>query len=92
MVVATMYSTKLSSKGQVIIPKNFRSSYHWETGQELIVIDTGDGLLLKTKTPFSESNINEVAGSLKYTGTAKTIEEMEEAVDQGIKEQFHDCD
>ena len=56
------------------------------------MIDTGDGLLLKTKTPFSESNINEVAGSLKYTGTAKTIEEMDEAVVQGIIEQFHDCD
>ncbi len=85
-------STKLSSKGQVIIPKTFRSAYHWEVGQELIVIDTGDGLLLKSTTPFTKSNINEVAGCLKYTGTAKTLEEMEKAVAQGIEEQFHDCD
>ena len=87
-----MQSTKLSSKGQVIIPKTFRSAYHWEAGQELIVIDTGDGLLLKSKTPFAESDLNEVAGCLKYMGTAKTIEEMEKAVAQGIEEQFHDCD
>ena len=57
-----MDSIKLSSKGQVIIPKHIRSSYHWETGQELIVIDTGDGILLKPKAPFSESTLSEVAG------------------------------
>ena len=87
-----MESTKLSSKGQVIIPKHIRSSYHWETGQELIVIDiarcnrfpeafdTGDGILLKPKAPFSRSTLSEVAGSLKYQGAAKTIDDMNAAV------------
>jgi AbrB family looped-hinge helix DNA binding protein len=32
-----MDSIKLSSKGQVIIPKHIRSAYHWEAGQELIL-------------------------------------------------------
>jgi AbrB family looped-hinge helix DNA binding protein len=36
-----MQTTKLSSKGQVIIPKILRSRYKWNTGQELSVIDTG---------------------------------------------------
>lgn len=36
-----METTKLSSKGQVIIPKAFRSTHHWEPGLELMVIDTG---------------------------------------------------
>lgn len=87
-----MESTKLSSKGQVIIPKHIRSSYHWETGQELIVIDTGSGILLKPKESFSKSKLSDVAGCLPYTGTAKTIDEMNDAVAKGIKAQFHDCD
>lgn len=87
-----MESTKLSSKGQVIIPKHIRSSYHWETGQELIVIDTGDGILLKSKAPFSKSILSEVAGCLQYLGTTKTVDEMNDAVAKGLKAQFYDCD
>ena len=86
-----MNSTKLSSKGQVIIPKYIRSSYHWEAGQELIVIDTGDGILLKPKAAFLESMLSEVAGCLHYEGAAKTIEEMDVAVAKGVKAQFYDC-
>ena len=87
-----MASTKLSSKGQVIIPKHIRSFYHWEAGQELVVIDTGDGILLKPKAPFSKSTLSEVAGCLHYAGTAKTIDEMNDAVAKGLKAQIHDCD
>jgi AbrB family looped-hinge helix DNA binding protein len=79
-----METTKLSSKGQVIIPKPLRSAHHWETGQELVVIDMGDGILLKPKTPFPESNIKDVASCLKYDGKAKTLEDMEDAIKTGI--------
>ena len=47
-----MDTIRLSSKGQVIIPKPLRTAHHWEAGQELIIIDVGDGILLKSKTPF----------------------------------------
>ena len=87
-----MDSIKLSSKGQVIIPKHIRSTYHWEPGQELILIDTGNGILLKPKAPFSESTLCQVAGCLHYTGTAKTVAEMDRAIAEGLKAQFNDCD
>ncbi len=79
-----METTKLSSKGQVIIPKPLRSAHHWETGQELVVIDMGDGILLKPKTPFPESSIKDVASCLRYDGKAKTLEDMEDAIGTGI--------
>ncbi len=83
-----METTKLSSKGQVIIPKPLRNAYHWEAGQELIVIDTGDGILLKPKTSFQETSIENVASFLQYTGKEKSLEDMEKAIQKGVKERF----
>ena len=82
-----MDSIKLSSKGQVIIPKHIRSTYHWETGQELIVIDTGDGILLKPKAPFPESTLR--SGRVIHIRAPKTIDEMDDAIAKGLKAQFH---
>jgi AbrB family looped-hinge helix DNA binding protein len=85
-----MASVKLSSKGQVIIPKPIRDTYHWETGQELQLIDTGNGILLQPKAPFAESALDEVAGCLHYTGKPKSIADMDKAIAEGLKAQFHD--
>jgi AbrB family looped-hinge helix DNA binding protein len=80
-----MEITKLSSQGQVTIPQFLRDQYHWEDGQELIIISLGDEILLKPKKTFPETKLDEVAGCLKYQGKAKTIEEMEQAIGQGIE-------
>jgi AbrB family looped-hinge helix DNA binding protein len=86
-----MASVKLSSKGQVIIPKPIRDAYHWENGQELMLIDTGNGILLQPKAPFVESALDEVAGCLRYSGKPKSITDMDMAVAEGLKAQLHDC-
>ncbi len=85
-----METTKLSSKGQVIIPKPVRSAHHWDPGQELLVIDLGDGVLLKPKAPFSETTLDDVASCLKYSGKPQSLEEMEDAIRQGVKDQVDD--
>jgi len=83
-----MNTTKLSSKGQVIIPKPMRMEHHWNTGQELIVLDVGDGILIKPITPFPETNINDVASCLKFKGNPKTLNDFESAIAKGIKEKY----
>ena len=87
-----MISTKLSSKGQVIIPKPVRASHHWVAGQELVVIDLGDAVLLKPKTPFSTTEIDDVASCLNYSGKPKSLKEMEDAISKGVKERMNDLD
>lgn len=87
-----METTRLSSKGQVIIPKPLRSAHHWKPGQELIVMDIGDGVLLKTKTPFQETAIEKVASCLQYSGKAKSLKDMEEAIRKGVRECLRDSD
>ncbi len=81
-----METTRLSSKGQVIIPKTIRDTHNWLAGQELIAIDTGDGVLLKPKQPFPETKLEDVAGHLQYEGKPKTVDEMNDAIRQGIAE------
>jgi len=39
--------TKISSKGQVVIPNEIRENMHLEPGTKLIVIQDGDNILLK---------------------------------------------
>jgi AbrB family looped-hinge helix DNA binding protein len=85
-----METTKLSSKGQVIIPKWLRDAYQWETGLEFIVIDTGEGILLKPNRSFAPTTLDEVAGSLSSSGKSRTIEEMEEDLRRGVREAWHD--
>ena len=84
-----METTKLSSKGQIVIPKGLRDAYRWEAGLEFVVIDTGEGILLKPSRPFEPTSIDEVAGSL-VTGKSRTIEEMEVDLQRGIREAWDD--
>ncbi len=83
-----MNTTRLSSKGQVIIPKPLRTAHHWEAGQELVVVNTADGILLKSKTPFNETSISDVASCLKYKGKPKSIGDMNAAIQKGVKDKF----
>ncbi len=87
-----MNKTRLSSKGQVIIPKSSRDSHHWEAGQELVVIDTQEGVLLKPVQPAPPATLEELAGCLSYTGPAKSLEEMEQAIERGANQIREDSD
>lgn len=80
-----MQTTRLSSKGQIIIPKALRTRHHWEPGQELVAIDSEDGILLRPTSPFPETSLKAVAACLPYTGKAKTLEEMDEAIRKGAR-------
>jgi AbrB family looped-hinge helix DNA binding protein len=87
-----METTRLSSKGQVIIPRRFRSAHQWETGLELMVIDTGDGVLLKPKAPFQATVLADVAGMLKSRTRARTDAEIEQALKQNLRSRWRGCD
>lgn len=49
------------------------------------VIDMGDGVLLKAKSLFEETSVEDVAGCLIYKGPAKSLDAMEEAIRAGLK-------
>ncbi|AFZ59435.1 AbrB/MazE/SpoVT family DNA-binding domain-containing protein [Anabaena cylindrica FACHB-243] len=87
-----MEVTKLYPQGQIVLPESLREAYHWNVGQEFVIIDMGDGILLKPKNPFSVTKLDDVAGCLKYHGEPATLEDMDDAIRQGVEEMWNDCD
>ncbi|MBK7983244.1 MAG: AbrB/MazE/SpoVT family DNA-binding domain-containing protein [Candidatus Competibacteraceae bacterium] len=69
--MAPVETTKLSSKGQVIIPKHIRESHRWDTGLELQVIEFDGDILLKPKAAFEQTTIDDVAGCLHSIAALK---------------------
>lgn len=80
-----METTRLSSKGQIILPKSVRESHHWSAGMEFVIEDTPDGVMLRPAKPFSPTCLRDVIGCTAYAGSAKTLEEMESAIAEGAR-------
>ena len=83
-----MDTTRLSSKGQVIIPKSVRDAHGWSEGTEFVVEDLGDSIVLRPARLFPATKLDDVFGMLKYDGPPKSIEEMNSAIDVALTERW----
>ena len=83
MIVET---TRLSTKGQLILPKAIRDARHWDVGTEFAVEEAPGGIMLRPLKPPPASRLEEVAGCLRYHGRAKTLREIERAIARQAKE------
>ena len=74
--------TKLSAKGQVVIPKAVRDRLCWEEGAALEVIERGDGVLLRAAQPQRERiTMEEFRKRVPpYEGPPLSLEDMDKAV------------
>ncbi len=75
-----METTRLSTKGQIILPKNIRTSRAWAPGTEFTVEETGDGILLRPTDRFPKADLDEVAGCLPFKRKSKTPAQMSNAI------------
>ena len=70
--MAAHATTKLSSKGQVVIPEDIRDSLNLKEGDQFVVIGQGDSVILKSITPPSMDEfsdlISEARTAAKKTG------------------------
>jgi AbrB family looped-hinge helix DNA binding protein len=81
MAAPQRLTTRLSSKGQVILPKPIRDRRKWSAGVCLIVEDTEAGVLLRPAPLFEPTTIDQVFGMLRRPGRrALTVEEMDAGV------------
>jgi AbrB family looped-hinge helix DNA binding protein len=49
-----MGTTRLSTKGQIVLPKGIRASRAWGPGTEFTVEETGNGILLRPAARFPD--------------------------------------
>lgn len=75
-----MQTTRLSSKGQVVLPKSVRDAHGWAPGTEFTVELTSDGVRLRRKGPFAPTGLGEVFGSVTHAGPAKSLVDMDAGI------------
>lgn len=83
--------TRVSAKGQVVIPKEVRERLRLVPGRVLDVIETADGVLLRPQAePRERISVDEglrrIRAILGPAGPRLSIEEMNEIIREGWKD------
>lgn len=83
-----METIRVSTKGQIVIPREVRARHGWEAGTELILEERGDVLVLRAAKPFAPTRVEEGLGCTGYRGPAKTLEEMDAGVEAELRRRW----
>lgn len=79
-------TTRLSTKGQLIIPKEIRDRYGWEAGVELEIEDQGGQVVIRRAESLPETTLEELVGCAGYRGPRRSLADMEAAIAKGARE------
>jgi AbrB family looped-hinge helix DNA binding protein len=79
-----METTRLSTKGQIILPKKIRTARAWGPGTKFTVEETGDGILLRPTALFPDADLDDVAGCLRSRRKSKTLVQMRDAIGREV--------
>ena len=82
--VGQVATTKLSSRGQIVIPEEIRKSLGFETGTKFVVLGQGDSIILKSISPPPMSRFKkllaEARKSAKKAGFKKS--DLQKIIDE----------
>ena len=77
---------RLSTKGQLVVPKEIRERHGWSAGSELMFEDLGDQVILREVRDVPETRLEDLIGCTGYRGPARTLEEMEAGIARGARQ------
>jgi AbrB family looped-hinge helix DNA binding protein len=83
---ASSQPTRLSTKGQLIIPKDIRERHGWTAGTELLVEDRGDTVVLRRAEDLPITTLEDLVGCAGYRGPARSLKDMEAGIARGARE------
>ncbi len=70
-------TTKLSSKGQVVIPEDVRNSLNLKSGDQFVVIGRGDTVILKTISPPSFEEFSDMLDDVQKQARAAGLKKAD---------------
>ena len=84
MDAKNVYTTKMSSKGQIVIPESIRDSLGLKAGTQFVVVGKGDTVILKS---IDEPPMEEFAGLIAQARkSAKKVGLTKSQLKKAIKE------
>jgi len=83
-----MNTVKLSTKGQIVIPKEIRKAVHLVAWMELTVVLMGDEIRIRPASALPRTSVDEAAGCL-HRPRRKLVdeEEVRQAIGEMLKAQ-----
>ena len=84
---------RISSKGQLVLPKAVRDAHGLGAGSEVDIESMGETIVLRPLPKKAGSRrvytLDEVAGMLKYDGPPVSIRDMDRAAEDEIRRRWH---
>ena len=75
--MANVSTTKMSSKGQVVIPENIRKQLKLKTGAQFVVVGEKDVVILKSISPPSLDEFDDLIAEARKKGKQAGIKKSD---------------
>lgn len=82
---ASDLKVRLSTKGQLVVPKEIRERHGWSAGAELVFEDQVDRVILRQVEDLPPTRVEDLIGCTGYRGPAKSLEEMDKGIAEGAR-------
>jgi AbrB family looped-hinge helix DNA binding protein len=77
-------TTKLSSRGQVVIPEEIRHQMHLKPGDQFVVFSENDVVVLKVITRLDTSGFEKLIAKARHAAEEVGLEEVD--IDEAIRD------
>jgi AbrB family looped-hinge helix DNA binding protein len=78
-------TTRLSTKGQLIIPRAIRARQGWRAGTRLLIEERGDHVVLRGVAEPPRTRLEDLLGCTGYKGPKRSLADMEAAIARGAR-------
>ena len=79
-------TSRLSTKGQLIIPKEIRDRHGWRSGVELEIEERDECVIVRLADAAPETTLEDLIGCTGYQGPRRSLGDMEAAIARGARE------
>lgn len=81
-----MARATLSTKGQIVIPRELREKHRLAPGAAFEVESDGDCIVLRPLPEVRTVALDQLAGCVEYGGPRRSLADMERAIARGAKD------